>query len=287
MINTSQELVKIALNNIKNVAKKNRKANKVLTGFTELDDLTSGFKPGELTVIAGRPGMGKTAFATTLARNMAIGFEYPVAFFTLDMSSIKLIIRMISSETGISSEKLRKGNLEEHQWSLLNVKSGNLYNSSIFIDDTPYLSYYNLAEKTSRLISQHDIKIIIIDNIQLMNLRNRSLKNREKEISIIIKHLKALALEFEIPIIFLSVLSRTVETRGGSKRPLLSDLQEEIDADTVLYIYRPEYYGLTEWEDGSPCEGQAELVVAKHLSSDLKNIRLQFIGHLASFKDLN
>ena len=286
MISTSQELVKIALNNIKNVAKKNRKSEKVLTGFKELDKLTSGFKPGQLIVIGGRPGMGKTAFVISMTKKMAIGLGYPVAIFSLDMSSVQLITRMISSETGITSEKLRTGRIEEHEWELLNVKSGNLFNSPIFIDDTP-LSYYNLAEKASRLISQHDVKLIIIDSIQLMNLRHPSLKNRKKEISIIIRHLKTLALELEIPIIILSGLPRSVETRIGSKRPLLSDLKQGRVADVVMSIYRPEYYGLTEWEDGSSCEGQAELILAKHPSSDLKNIRLKFTGHLASFEDLN
>lgn len=263
------------------------------TGFTRLDELTSGWQASDLIILAARPGMGKTAFVLSMAKNMAIDFGTPAAVFSLEMSSVQLITRMISSETGISSGKLRKGNLEPHEWEQLNVKVKNLSKAPIFIDDTPSLSIFDLRAKARRLASQHDIKIIIIDYLQLMTAGSASSGNREQEISTISRNLKALAKELNIPVIALSQLSRAVETRGGSKRPLLSDLREsgaiEQDADIVSFIYRPEYYGQTEWDDEerSPCEGQAEFIVAKHRNGGLDNIRLKFTGHLALFSDLD
>jgi len=236
--------------------------------------------------------MGKTAFVISMAKNMAIDFGHAVALFSLEMSSVQLITRMISSETGLTSEKLRKGNLEPHEWEQLNVKVKNLTDSPIFIDDTPSLSIFDLRAKARRLASQHGIKIIVIDYLQLMTAGGAANGNREQEISMISRNLKALAKELNIPVIALSQLSRAVETRGGSKRPLLSDLREsgaiEQDADIVSFIFRPEYYGLTEWDDDdhSPCEGQGEFIVAKHRNGGMDNIRLKFTGHLARFSDL-
>ncbi|WBX70239.1 replicative DNA helicase [Tenacibaculum retecalamus] len=261
------------------------------TGFTKLDALTSGWQPSDLIIIAARPGMGKTAFVISMAKNMAIDFNHAVAVFSLEMSSVQLITRMISSETGLTSEKLRKGNLEPHEWEQLNVKVKRLSDAPIFIDDTPALSIFDLRAKARRLVSQHDVKIIVIDYLQLMTAGGAG-GNREQEISTISRNLKALAKELSIPVIALSQLSRAVETRGGSKRPLLSDLREsgaiEQDADIVSFIFRPEYYGMTEWDDDdhSPCEGQGEFIVAKHRNGGMDNIRLKFTGHLALFSDL-
>jgi replicative DNA helicase len=264
------------------------------TGFDKLDLLTSGWQPSDLVILAARPGMGKTAFVMSMAKNMAIDFNHPVAIFSLEMSSVQLITRMISSETGISSEKLRKGNLETYEWEALNVKVKKLSEAPIFIDDTPSLSVFDLRAKARRLVSQHDVKAVIIDYLQLMTAGSttKSTGNREQEISTISRNLKALAKELNVPVIALSQLSRAVETRGGSKRPLLSDLREsgaiEQDADIVSFIYRPEYYGLTEWDDEerTPCEGQAEFIVAKHRNGGLENIRMKFIGRLAKFANL-
>ena len=286
-------LVKQALQKIEDISNKEGMSG-LATGFTKLDALTSGWQPSDLIIIAARPGMGKTAFVISMAKNMAIDFGHPVAIFSLEMSSVQLITRMISSETGLTSEKLRKGNLEPHEWEQLNVKVKKLSDSPVFIDDTPSLSIFDLRAKARRLVSQHGVKIIIIDYLQLMTAGS-SVKgggNREQEISMISRNLKALAKELEVPIIALSQLSRAVETRGGSKRPLLSDLREsgaiEQDADIVSFIYRPEYYGMTEWDDDdhSPCEGQGEFIVAKHRNGGLDNIRLKFTGHLAQFSDL-
>ncbi len=262
------------------------------SGFSKLDYLTSGWQPSDLVIIAARPGMGKTAFIMSMAKNMAIDFDIPVAIFSLEMSSIQLITRMISSATGISSGKLKKGELEPHEWEQLNVKVKKLSAAPIFIDDTPSLSIFDLRAKARRLVSQHGIKIVIVDYLQLMTAGSKNSGNREQEISMISRNLKALAKELEIPVIALSQLSRAVETRGGSKRPLLSDLREsgaiEQDADIVSFIFRPEYYGNTEWDDEehTPCEGQAELIIAKHRNGGLENIRLKFTGYLAQFSDL-
>ncbi|QMU65171.1 MAG: replicative DNA helicase [Flavobacteriaceae bacterium] len=287
------DLVKQALKKIQDISNQEGMSG-LATGFDRLDALTSGWQPSDLVIIAARPGMGKTAFVISMAKNMAIDFEYPVAIFSLEMSSVQLITRMISSETGLTSEKLRKGNLEPHEWEQLNVKVKKLSNAPIFIDDTPSLSIFDLRAKARRLVSQHNVKIIVIDYLQLMTTGNtgKSIGNREQEISTISRNLKALAKELNIPVIALSQLSRAVETRGGSKRPLLSDLREsgaiEQDADIVSFIYRPEYYGITEWDDEehTPCEGQGEFIVAKHRNGGLDTIRLKFTGHLAQFSDL-
>jgi len=291
---TAEGLVDQAIKKIQEISNKQGMSG-TPTGFTRLDELTSGWQPSDLVILAARPGMGKTAFVMSMAKNMAIDFDTPVAIFSLEMSSVQLITRMISSETGISSGKLRKGNLEPHEWEQLNVKVKNLSKAPIFIDDTPSLSIFDLRAKARRLASQFGIKIIIIDYLQLMTAgtSQKGGGNREQEISMISRNLKALAKELNIPVIALSQLSRSVETRGGIKRPLLSDLREsgaiEQDADIVSFIYRPEYYGLTEWDDEerTPCEGQAEFIVAKHRNGGLDNIKLKFIGHLAQFSNLD
>lgn len=284
-------LVKQALKKIQEIGNSEGMSG-LETGFTKLDALTSGWQPSDLVIIAARPGMGKTAFVISMAKNMAIDFGHGVAVFSLEMSSVQLITRMISSETGLTSEKLRKGNLEPHEWEQLNVKVKKLSDAPIFIDDTPSLSVFDLRAKARRLVSQHGVKIIVIDYLQLMTAGGKAGGNREQEISMISRNLKALAKELEVPVIALSQLSRAVETRGGSKRPLLSDLREsgaiEQDADIVSFIFRPEYYGMTEWDDDehTPCEGQGEFIVAKHRNGGLDNIRLKFTGHLAKFSDL-
>ncbi len=288
----AQGLVSQAIKKIQEISNKSGMSG-AATGFTRLDELTSGWQPSDLVILAARPGMGKTAFVMSMAKNMAIDFNQPVAIFSLEMSSVQLITRMISSETGISSGKLRKGNLEPHEWEQLNVKVKNLSKAPIFIDDTPSLSIFDLRAKARRLASQHGIKVLVIDYLQLMTAGSSSNGNREQEISTISRNLKALAKELSIPVIALSQLSRAVETRGGNKRPLLSDLREsgaiEQDADIVSFIYRPEYYGITEWDDEerTPCEGQAEFIVAKHRNGGLENIRLKFTGHLAQFSNLD
>lgn len=290
---TAQSLVTQAKKKIEEISTKEGMSG-VPSGFTKLDELTSGWQPSDLIIIAARPGMGKTALTLSMARNIAVGQKIPVAFFSLEMASVQLITRLISSETGLSSEKLRTGKLEDHEWKQLNVGVKDLEVAPLFIDDTPSLSIFDLRAKARRLASQHGIKMIMIDYLQLMTAGGSGKNgNREQEISTISRNLKALAKELNVPVIALSQLSRAVETRGGSKRPLLSDLREsgaiEQDADIVSFIYRPEYYKIDEWddEDGSPTEGQGEFIVAKHRNGGLENIRLKFIGSLGKFDNLD
>ena len=290
---SAQNLVIEAKKRIEEISKRDGLSG-VSTGFEKLDKLTSGWQPSDLIIIAARPGMGKTALTLSMARNIAVTKQIPVAFFSLEMSSVQLITRLISAETGLSSEKLRTGKLADHEWQQLNVKVTDLEKAPLFIDDTPSLSIFDLRAKSRRLSSQHGIKLIIVDYLQLMTAGTSTKSgNREQEISTISRNLKALAKELNIPVIALSQLSRAVETRGGTKRPMLSDLREsgaiEQDADIVSFIYRPEYYNIDEWDDDerSPSEGQAELIVAKHRNGGLDNIRLKFIGHLGKFEDLD
>ena len=290
---TAQSLVIQAKKKIEDISNKEGLSG-IPTGFDKVDKLTSGWQPSDLIIIAARPGMGKTALTLTMARNIAVDFNQAVAFFSLEMSSVQLITRLISSETGLSSEKLRTGKLEKHEWEQLNVKVKTLEKAPLFIDDTPSLSIFDLRAKARRLKSQYDIKVIMIDYLQLMTAGgSQKGGNREQEISTISRNLKALAKELNVPVIALSQLSRAVETRGGSKRPLLSDLREsgaiEQDADIVSFIYRPEYYKIDEWDDEerSPTEGQGEFIVAKHRNGGLDNIRLKFVGHLGKFDNLD
>lgn len=291
---TAQSLVLQAKKRIEEIAKQEGLSG-VETGFTNLDKLTSGWQPSDLIIIAARPAMGKTAFVLSMARNMAIDFGHPVALFSLEMASVQLITRLISSETGLSSEKLRTGKLEPHEWEMLSTKVKNLEKAPLFIDDTPSLSIFDLRAKCRRLVSQHGIKIVIVDYLQLMTAGGNAKGggNREQEISTISRNLKALAKELNVPVIALSQLSRAVETRGSSKRPLLSDLREsgaiEQDADIVSFLYRPEYYKIDEWDDdeASPTAGQAEIMIAKHRNGGIENVRLKFLGHLGKFDNLD
>ena len=289
---TAQSLVIQAKKKIEEISNKDGLSG-IPSGFPELDKLTSGWQPSDLIIVAARPGMGKTALTLSMARNMSVAKKIPVAFFSLEMSSIQLITRLISSETGLTSEKLRTGNLEKFEWEQLNVKVSALENAPLYIDDTPSLSIFDLRAKARRLSSQYGIKLIVIDYLQLMtaSISNKN-GNREQEISTISRNLKALAKELNIPIIALSQLSRAVETRGGSKRPILSDLREsgaiEQDADIVSFIYRPEYYKIEEWDDEerTPSSGQAEFIVAKHRNGGLDNIRLKFVSSLGRFENI-
>ena len=290
---TAQSLVIQAKKKIEEISNKDGLSG-VPSGFSDLDKLTSGWQPSDLVIIAARPGMGKTALTLSMARNMAVAQNIPVAFFSLEMSSIQLITRLISSETGLSSEKLRTGNLEKFEWEQLNVKVSSLENAPLYIDDTPSLSIFDLRAKARRLSSQYGIKLIVIDYLQLMTAGGSNKNgNREQEISTISRNLKALSKELNVPVIALSQLSRAVETRGGSKRPILSDLREsgaiEQDADIVSFIYRPEYYKIDEWDDEerTPSTGQAELIVAKHRNGGLSNIRLKFVSTLGKFENLD
>jgi replicative DNA helicase len=244
-------------------------------------------------IIAARPGMGKTAFVVSAMRNAAVDFKKPVAIFSLEMSSLQLVNRLISAEAELDSEKIKKGNLADYEWAQLNHKISALSSAPIFIDDTPALSIRELRAKCRRLKSQHDIQLIIIDYLQLMSggEAGRPGGNREQEIASISRALKGIAKELNIPVIALSQLSRSVETRGGDKKPQLSDLREsgsiEQDADMVIFLYRPEYYKITEDEMGNPTQGMGEVIIAKHRNGSLETVQLKFIGRFTKFADLD
>jgi replicative DNA helicase len=234
-----------------------------------------------------------TAFVVSAMRNAAVDFKKPVAIFSLEMSSLQLVNRLISAEAELDSEKIKKGNLADYEWAQLNHKISSLSSAPIFIDDTPALSIRELRAKCRRLKSQHDIQLIIIDYLQLMSggEAGRPGGNREQEIASISRALKGIAKELNIPVIALSQLSRSVETRGGDKKPQLSDLREsgsiEQDADMVIFLYRPEYYKITEDEMGNPTQGMGEVIIAKHRNGSLETVQLKFIGRFTKFADLD
>jgi len=261
----------------------------VPSGFSSLDRITSGWQKSDLIILAGRPGMGKTAFILSTLRNAAVDFGKPVAIFSLEMSSVQLVKRLISSEAELDSSKLKTGKLSEHEWKKLVDKTAKLSEASIFIDDTPALSILELRAKCRRLKAQHDIQMVVIDYLQLMAGDSNKNGNREQEIAMISRSLKQLAKELNIPVIALSQLSRAVETRGGDKRPQLSDLREsgsiEQDADMVIFLYRPEYYGITEDEEGIPVTGTGEIMIEKNRHGATERVRLKFIGKYTKFTD--
>lgn len=264
----------------------------VPTGFTDLDRLTSGWQPSDLIIIAARPGMGKTSFTLALARNAAVDFNKGVALFSLEMSNIQLVQRLISMEAEISGSKLRSGQLEDYEWQQLQSAIEKMSEVPIYIDDTPGINIFELRAKCRRMKMQHDIQMIVIDYLQLMSGGPESGKgNREQEISGISRSLKALAKELSVPVIALSQLSRAVETRGGNKRPMLSDLREsgaiEQDADIVSFIYRPEYYSILEDEEGNSLKGIGEIIIAKHRNGALDTVKLKFTDRFAKFTNLD
>lgn len=284
-------VVSEALKRLDEASKREDGLSGVPCGFTELDRLTSGWQPSDLIIVAARPSMGKTAFVLSMARNMSVDYKVPIAFFSLEMSSIQLVNRLIVSETEISHDKIRNGKLNPSEWNHLTTKITDLKNSKIFIDDTPALSIFELRAKCRRLKAQHDIGAIVIDYLQLMTGPNESKGNREQEVSTISRSLKAIAKELDVPILALSQLNRSVETRGGNKRPQLSDLREsgaiEQDADMVIFIHRPEYYGFSEDEEGNSLVGLAEIIVAKHRNGPVGDLKLRFRKELAKFTDID
>jgi replicative DNA helicase len=258
------------------------------TGFTELDQMTSGFQPGDLVILAARPGMGKTALALNMAFNAAMHQSSPcsVAVFSLEMPTIQLATRILSSESQISSHNLKTGMMEEYEIDRLVETVERVKDISLFIDDTPGLSIMDCRSKCRRLANDDNIPpvgLVIIDYLQLMKGPPNA-GNREQEISEISRNLKTLAKELNTPVIALSQLNRGVESRPN-KRPLLSDLREsgaiEQDADMILFVYRDEYYN-EESED----KGIAELIIAKHRSGSTGTIKLQFIGMYTLFNNL-
>jgi replicative DNA helicase len=259
------------------------------SGFTDLDRLTCGWQKGNLIIIAARPGMGKTALAMKMARNAAVDFKKPMAIFSLEMSEMELTKRLLSGESDLKHNIFKNGNLRIDEWDQLNFSIKGLIEAPIYIDDTPAMSLFDLRAKSRRMRQRYGVEMILVDYLQLMKGDQKKNGNREQEISSITQGLKALAKELDIPVIALSQLSRAVETRGGGKRPILSDLREsgaiEQDADLVMFIYRPEYYKISEWEDGTPTQGQAEVIIAKHRAGATGECRLKFVPQFVRFDD--
>jgi replicative DNA helicase len=244
-----------------------------------------------MIVLAARPAMGKTAFVLSLARNTAVQFNMGVAIFSLEMSSVQLVKRLISAEARLPAEKLRKGDLREDEFQQLHSRITKLSTAPLYIDDTPGISIFDLRAKCRRLKMQYDIQMVVIDYLQLMTAGGaKGQGNREQEISSISRSIKEIAKELNIPIIALSQLSRSVEQRGGDKKPVLSDLREsgaiEQDADIVSFIYRPEYYGFLQDEDGNSNAGIGEIIIAKHRNGALDSVRLRFIKEYARFENI-
>ncbi|MCO5259989.1 MAG: replicative DNA helicase [Crocinitomicaceae bacterium] len=291
-VDSMQNVVRQAIEEIEEASKQGSGISGIPTGFYELDKLTAGWQRSDMIVIAARPAMGKTAFVLSMARNTAVEYGKGVAIFSLEMSSVQLVKRLISGEAQLNAEKLRKGDLKEHEFQQLHSRISKLATAPIYIDDTPGLSVFDLRAKCRRLKMQHNIDMVIIDYLQLMSVGgSKGSGNREQEISTISRSIKEIAKEINVPIIALSQLSRSVETRGGDKKPVLSDLREsgaiEQDADIVSFIYRPEYYGFNQAEDGSSNAGIGEFIVAKHRNGGLATVRLRFISEFARFENLD
>lgn len=250
-------------------------STEIVSGFPKLDVALGGFHIPDLIIIAGRPSMGKTALGLTFARNIAVQFDRPVGVFSLEMSAKQLVSRLTSMETKVESSRLRDARLDSIDFEKI-MNANRLINSKIFIDETPGITITELRAKARRMKAKHGVQIIFIDYIQLMSgVNDKNNQIREQEISYISRSLKTLAKELEMPIVALSQLSRAVETRGGLKKPQLSDLREsgaiEQDADVVIFPYRPEYYKIMEDEYGNSTEGLTELIIAKNRNGELSS----------------
>lgn len=264
----------------------------VPSGFKELDKITSGWQRSDLIIIAARPAMGKTAFVLSMAKNIAVNYHIPVALFSLEMSNVQLVNRLIMNVCEIDGSKIRSGKFTPQEWNQLETRINTLIGSPIYVDDTPSLSIFELRSKARKLVNERKVQCIIIDYLQLMNASGMSFGSREQEVSIISRNLKALAKELDIPVIALSQLNRGVEGRTGieGKRPQLSDLREsgaiEQDADMVCFIHRPEYY----FRNGEKSEGydqsmigMAQIIVAKHRNGATDDVTLRFEQRYARF----
>lgn len=283
-------ILKEAVHLIEEASKRADGLSGIASGFTGVDRITSGWQKTDLVIIAARPAMGKTAFVLSMTRNMAVETKKPVAIFSLEMASIQLVNRLIAAESELGSDKIKKGSLVGDDWDRLNSAIQTLDEAPIFVDDTPALSIFEFRAKARRLKMQHDVGIILVDYLQLMTAgaENRA-GSREQEVSMISRSLKAIAKELDVPIIALSQLNRSVESREG-KRPQLSDLREsgaiEQDADMVIFIHRPEYYGINEDDEGNSLHNVAEIIIAKHRNGAVGDVRLTFRKELARFMDL-
>ncbi|MBO5084423.1 MAG: replicative DNA helicase [Bacteroidaceae bacterium] len=285
-------VIKQAYEQLRIAASRDSGLSGLSTGFYALDKLTSGWQKSDLVIIAARPAMGKTAFVLSMAKNIAVNNREPVALFSLEMSNVQLVNRLITNVCEIPGEKIKSGQLAPYEWGQLDTNINALFDAPLYVDDTPSLSIFELRTKARRLVREHGVKLIIIDYLQLMNASGASFGSRQEEVSTISRSLKGLAKELDIPIIALSQLNRGVESREGAegKRPQLSDLREsgaiEQDADIVCFIHRPEYYKIYQDERGNDLRGLAEIIVAKHRNGAVDDVRLRFVANYARFQNI-
>lgn len=287
-------VIEEAFKRMEKAAKNDGSISGIPSGFEALDKITSGWQTPDLIIIAARPAMGKTAFVLSMAKNMAIDRKIPVAIFSLEMSNVQLVNRLIMNVCEIEGDKIKTGKFNKEETRRLNTKVNHMTGAPLYMDDTPSLSIFELRSKARKLVREHGIRLIIIDYLQLMNAQGSSFGSREQEVSIISRNLKALAKELDIPIIALSQLNRGVEARQGieGKTPQLSDLREsgaiEQDADMVCFIHRPEYYHLySDEKTGKDLRGLAQIIVAKHRNGATDSIWLRFRGKYAKFQNEN
>lgn len=293
VLNEAYNLIEKAAGNLNGISG-------ISSGFDRLDEITNGWQPSDLIIIAARPAMGKTAFVLSMAKNIAIDNQVPVAMFSLEMSNVQLVNRLIINVCEIAGEQIRSGRLAPHEWGQLDEKMRNMYGAPLYIDDTPSLSVFELRTKARRLVREYGVKLILIDYLQLMNASGMSYNSRQEEVSTISRSLKALAKELNIPIIALSQLNRGIENRiagagtdeqKDTHRPQLSDLREsgaiEQDADMVCMIHRPEYYGIVKDSYGRSLKGMAEIIIAKHRNGKTGDVRLRFVSEYARFANLD
>lgn len=285
-----------AITRIQDASKNKGSLTGIRTGFTELDKMTAGWQRSDLVIIAARPAMGKTAFVLSMAKNMAVDFNIPVAVFSLEMANVQLVNRLIVNVCNIPGDKIRSGQMEDYDWKALDSSIGKLKGAPIYVDDTSALSVLELRTKARRLVKEHGVQIIIIDYLQLMNAQGMNFFSREQEVSIISRSLKGLAKELDVPILALSQLNRGVEKRDQAegKKPQLSDLREsgaiEQDADMVCFIHRPEYYDLgktpVEGAEHKDTRGLAQVIIAKHRNGATGDVNLKFEKNYARFANL-
>ena len=255
------------------------------TGYTEFDEMTAGLQPTDLLILAARPAMGKTTLALNMAEHAAIRTKKAVAVFSMEMSASQLALRLISSNGRVNAQRLRSGQLEDEDWSRVTSAIRMLKEAKIFIDDTPGLSPDQLRSKARRLKREHDLGLVVVDYLQLMSVPGNN-ENRATEISEISRSLKHLAKELNVPVIALSQLNRSLETRAD-KRPVMADLREsgaiEQDADVIVFIYRDDYYN----KENSPDKGLAEVIIGKQRNGPTGSIKLRFFGEYTRFDNLS
>lgn len=286
-------VISMAVENIQKSAQSAGGLTGISTGFTKLDEVTSGLHNSDLMIIAGRPAMGKTSFALSMAKNIAVDQHIPTGFFTLEMSDIQLGDRLISNTCEVAGSKILNGQLSRDEWERLDHNLPKLNNVPLYIDQTSSLSVFELRTKARRMVRNEGVKVIMIDYLQLMTASGMRVNSRQEEVSIISRSLKGLAKELNIPIIALSQLNRQVDSRGEGmdKRPQLSDLREsgsiEQDADIVLFVHRPEYYKIYDDGHGTDFRGKAQIIIAKHRKGATKDVLLGFKGEYTRFENLD